>query len=334
MKFNLEQLSTSLGKGVLYRKFLIFGPEESVAAATLNTIITQLKQIMGPDINIEHLQYSAIKDNMATVNDGLKSRSLFGGQKVIIINNVSGAPVKELVKIYKNDLQHGTIITMAGDLSKTSALRKIAEEAKDIVASICYKPDLKSIHILIKRKLFSLGLSNDNAIVSMIADLLPADQLIIYSELEKLALYKDTVKQVTAEDITACFSYSGDTSLDDLIYAIVSKEQKMRAKQLKRLLYSDINFMLVIRSLLNFFNKLLQVHANAVAAGSNPQSQVPSLRPPLFFKSRDNMMLACNAFSANQTKAIISRLVELERRCKSGTMDNKLLLQHFLLRAI
>lgn len=332
MKLTLEQLLIAVKKSDGCRKFLIFGPEEMVVSSAAKSLLAAFKNTN--DFDIEDLQYAAVKDEMFLVRDGLKSRSLFGGQKLIIINGLSGVPVKDLIEIYKQPLQYGVLIVVAGDLGKTSALRKLAEESKDVIAVACYKPDVKAMQTIIKNKLIALGLHHDVEIAAMIAELLPANTMVIDSELEKLALYKGDDHKVTIEDITACFAYSGEASLDELIHALVSRDLKLRAKQMQKLQHSDLNFMLVIRSLLNFFNKLLQVHINANTLGVSVQSAVQSLRPPLFFKSKDNMMLACNKFSLHQTKAIIARLVELERRCKSGVTDNKLLLQHFLLRAI
>jgi|GEM_PF-5566999 len=332
MKLNPEQLIAALKKGASYRKFVIFGPEESVADSTLKSVIEHLKK--SNDLDVENLQYSTVKENISAVRDGLQSRSLFGGQKVIVISGVSGVIIKDLIEIYKQPLQYGVLITIAGDLGKTSPLRKLGEEAQDIAATACYKIDVKTMHLIIRTKLQDLALQHDAAVVGMIAELLPTNTMIIDSELEKLSIYKGDDRQLAVSDIIACFSYSGEASLDELIHAIVSRDLKLKAKQLQKLLYSELNFMLIIRSLLNFFNKLLQVHITADASRITLQSAVQTLRPPLFFKSRDNMLLACNNFSLNQTKAIVARLVELERRCKGGAVDNKLLLQHFLLRAI
>jgi DNA polymerase-3 subunit delta len=332
MKLNPEQLNTSLANELKYRKFLIFGPEESVIETTFTSLTNNVKK--NADVDVQQIDYSTAKNDIALVRDGLKSKSLFGGSKLIVVSGISGNISKEFIELCKEPVKNGILILLAGDLGKTSQIRKLAESADDMCATACYKPDAKAIYSLIRSKMQTLGLTFDSNIVNMIAELMPLNSIIIEGELEKLAIYKLDEKNVTEEDVIACFSYSGESSIDDLINAIVSKNLVFKNKQMKRLLHSEINFMLVIRSLVNFFHKLVQVHVIALDKNVIPTHAIQSLTPPLFFKSRDNMILAVNNFSLSQAKIIIGRLIELERRCKSGSVDPSLLLQHFLLRAI
>lgn len=332
MKLNPDQLIASLAKELKCRKFLIFGPEESVIETTSSSLINNIKKMI--DVDVQQIDYSIAKNDIALMRDGLKSKSLFGGSKLIIVSGISGNISKEFIELCKEPIKNGVLILVAGDLGKTSQIRKLAESCDDISATACYKPDAKTISGLIRSKMQSLGLTFDSNIVNMIAELMPLNSIIIEGELEKLSIYKLEEKNVTEEDVTACFSYAGESSIDDLINAIVSKNFVLKNKQMKRLSNSDVNFMLVIRSLLNFFHKLVQVHVIAIDKKMIPTQAIQLLAPPLFFKSRDNMVMAINNFSLAQAKIIIGRLIELERRCKSGSVDPNLLLQHFLLRAI
>lgn len=332
MKLNPDQLIASSANELKCRKFLIFGPEESVIETTSTSLINNIKKMI--DLDVQQIDYSVAKNDIALVRDGLKSKSLFGGSKLIIVSGISGNISKEFIELCKEPIKNGVLILLAGDLGKTSQIRKLAESGDDISATACYKPDAKAIFGLIRAKMQSLGLTFDSNIVNMIAELMPLNSIIIEGELEKLSIYKLEEKNVTEEDVIACFSYAGESSIDDLINAIVSKNLSLKNKQMKRLSNSDVNFMLVIRSLLNFFHKLVQVHVIAIDKKIIPTQAIQSLTPPLFFKSRDNMVMAVNNFSLPQAKIIIGRLIELERRCKSGSVDPNLLLQHFLLRAI
>jgi DNA polymerase-3 subunit delta len=351
MKLTPEQLLHSLKNGSKVRKFILYGPEESVAENLKKQIVKILKSQI--DLEYEEHTYQAAKEDLFQITDSLAARSLFGGEKLLVIEGISGVIPKAFIELCNKPIFYGYLVILAGDLSKTSPLRKLAESATEINGVACYSPDEKTVLNIIRTKLQELGMQFSPEIPHMIASMLPANQLIIESELEKLAVYKGDDKRVQEADVDACLTSSAEILLEELAHALISKDPKLKALQLNQLAQSDINFILVIRALMNFFNRLLQLWALAEAqmrpidiANNNAKSKpepaavstahrvIPNLRPPVFYRTRDNMMLAARNFTPKQTKLVLRRLIELERRCKIGQIDRDLLLQHFLLLAI
>lgn len=331
MKLSPEQILKILSSNTPYRKFLIFGPEQSAVESSSKRMAYVLQKKL--NLSVRELNYSDVKNSLSDIVDLLNTKSLFGEEALVFLTSVSGVLPKELIEICRQGIKYGYLIVSAGDLGKTSPLRKYAEESSDMAAVACYKLDEKAVYHVIDHKFKELGITAGNEIIYFIMEMVPYDRSIIEIELEKIALYKGDDKKLTPEDIVACLAYSGEASIDNLINSIVSKNLHKKAAQMNNILHSDMNFMLIIRSLLNFFNKLLQVHNISYQKGISLQGAVQTLKPPLFFKARDNMLLACKNFSLPQTKLVINRLIELERRCKSGA-NPQLLLQHFLLRAV
>src|SRR4029453_11078434 len=89
------------------------------------------------------------------VLDEVNALGLFGGDRLIWIRGAANekALIDSLHEIAANPPESSFLIIEAGDVKKTSGLRKAAEGARTVVAIPCYADDARALNALIDAEL-------------------------------------------------------------------------------------------------------------------------------------------------------------------------------------
>jgi len=332
MKINSAQLDNWLQKLSALRLVLVYGPEEGQIRLVTQKLYKHFLSDSDPDFNLVTFNYKQIKDDLSTLRDEMASVSLLGGNKVIVIEDCAATIAKELQELLKKPIGKAKVILVSDDLKPTSNLRKLFEGEEHCAAIACYKDDVRQMQKFISEYMTSNSMQYEVSVPQALANILPANRLLVTSELEKLNTYCNREK-IKLEDVAASVADCKELLLDELCFAFLRPEGKAIPKLITTMIAEDTNFVLIIRVLLRYTLRMLEVK-NAMRLGKNAETAVAALKPPVFFKQRDNLTQLARVVALEKLSLLLKKLLQLEMDCKSGKLDPQLLTFNFLVQEV
>lgn len=295
---------------------LLYGPD-----AMRTSIMRQdfLKQYLGPDADEEmrltRMTGAELKSEPASLQDAIKAIGFFPGQRGVLVD----AATDNLAPIVKDalaDWQEGDAIMVfeAGNLSKGSALRKLAEGAPSAAAIGIYAdpPSRATVDEALARA----GAEADNDAKALLFEyaraLDPGDfrQLV-----EKCALYGlDRTEPLGVEDVEACAPASVEEGLDAIIHAAADGKVQMIGPQLARLSAQGVNPTTLCISATRHFKQLHQAASNP----AGPDTGMSKLRPPVFGPRRDLMLRQIRGWGMHNLERALTVLLDTDLSLRSS----------------
>ncbi len=169
------------------RLFLVCGPDQSAVA----DIAQKLFATYGKEAELVELESDQIHRDPALLVDEASAIGLFGDKRYIRLNITREHGLEALENLLNTSVAGNPVIATAGDLKKTSKIRKLVEGDKLALAHICYLPDAGQLAPMIQNMARDAGLRLDRSMAQMIADATGNDRKLAAAEIEKLALYYD-----------------------------------------------------------------------------------------------------------------------------------------------
>ncbi len=325
MKLNANIIDTWLRNAPKSLQFfLIYGPE----LGQIKLIADKLVKHFGSqetDLNISNISFSKIKDDLSLLTDEIASTSLFGGRKIIVLDDAPTTLPKGMLELLKSPRGNAIVIFLSEELKPTSSLRKNFETLDNCISIACYKDDSTTMQKYIREYLTQKNIEFSTDIPSLLAESLPANRMMVNSEIEKLITYKEGDESpINSEDVVNVITEASEISLDELCNAIALKDAKLTQKCIEQLIQEDKNFVFVIRVLLKYFMRLFEVKAS-IEQGASVVDAVGKLRPPVFFKQKDNLIKNCRLVSNDRIKLVLNTLLRLELQCKNTFVSPELL---------
>lgn len=329
MKLTSSNLQNLFGNKPLPQIILIYGPEEAEVSVSKQKILHHLQKSEPEELEIINHPFSTIRENPIVLRDEMASLSLLNNKRVIIISDTAASINKELIEVIKLSKGSTNVIFIAGDLAKTSSIRKFFEEEVTLLAIACYKPDQIRLKKTVREYLDKAGFKYQSEAVDTIVEILPANEHIIKNELDKLSLYLGDQKHLSYENIINVIGVNQEVSLDDLCKALTEKNINKIQKYLISLSNADVNYMLIVRVLANFLIKVIKVKT-LMTEGKNIEQAIFSLKPPVFFKQKDNLVLAAKKLSLEEALIYFKKIVDIELKCKKGLAQPEVILNQEL----
>lgn len=199
---------------------------------------------------------------------------------------------------------------------------------KNALSIACYKDDPKQIEGFVSTYLTAQGVKFDADVPSILANILPSNKMVIKSELEKLVTFNNKDGALTAEDIRDVISDSQELALDDLCVAVALSNKVAILKAMEVATQTETNYMLVLRVLQKYLNRILDVYSKT-AEGLSIDMAIAKLSPPVFFKQKDNLIRVCKTLDKDKVLSMLSDIVHLELECKKRNIDQLLVISNF-----
>jgi DNA polymerase-3 subunit delta len=306
---------------------LAFGPEDGPVDATAEMVVKAWTQL--GDYDIIKLDFREVKDDFSQCLAELSSMSLFGQRKLVIVSAVGATLNKGALEALEKMGYGGKVIFKGLDLKASSSFRKFVEGSKNGLSIGCYNEDTKQIAVFIRQHLQESNVAFDAEVVEVLALMLPANKLLIRSELQKLMTYCMN-RTIQIEDVTDSVCGGNELALDELCVAVVTGKKKEIIALMHKAQQQDESFILILRVLQRYVMKVLNIRA-WMQQGLDVQSAVSKLSPPVFFKQRDALIRVCSTVDMQNILALNADLVKLERDCKLLGMDTHMIITNFLI---
>ena len=296
-----------------YVPLLLYGPNEGLIRENYTKLKNLFIQNSFEEIN---LTGKAITEQPETLFDEINTVSMFNDHKIITIEQ----PIDKNIEIFEETFQilpiNTLIVVLADNLKKTSKIRKFFENSKSFLACANYEDDLRSNsqQIQILEKNIDRTLNKD--IKNYLNQNLSSDRMISNHEVEKIILlYYGTDAKPELEEIKLIFNDNSDLGLSKISQLAFSGQPNKVSINLNRIFAEGVNPVAVVRTMLNYVQRI-QVTQIALKKTNNFESAIKSLKPPVFWKDKDNFKLHCKKWPISETILNFDLLVDTELNCK------------------
>jgi DNA polymerase-3 subunit delta len=275
----------------------------------------KLLKSVTPDLtdafNACDLNESTLLADPARLADEAAAISMMGGRRTVRVRG-AGNDLADLFESFLDDPKGDALVVIeAGDLAKTSALRKIFDGHKSAAAIQCYPDSIRDLGDVVRDALRAEGLSIASDALEECVARLGNDRGVTRRELEKLMLYMHGHKQVTLADVRAVMGDEAEARSESACDAAGSGDLAKLDRELERLWVSDTAPAQVIRSAMGHFQKLLQVRESA-ARGEQIDMVMKRLRPPVHFSRTTAFKAQAQRWNSDKLGEALDMLLDAE----------------------
>lgn len=307
------------------RVVLIYGPDRGLVSERARAFITKAGFTPDDPFAVVRMEAAELDRDPGRLIDEAGTMPMFADRRLIWVRNAAGQKgLAEEVKILAADPPPtSTLLIEAGDLKKGTGLRAIVESAKAAMALPCYADEGRALETLIDDELEKAGMSISLDARQLLRVSLGGDRLASRSELEKLTLYAEGAREITADDVTNAIGDVSAMSLDKVIDAVLSGDLEAFERALARAIAVGGQLQTILASALRQFHGL-HLARSSMADGKTAQAAVASMRPPIFFSRQKPMEAALQRWGVDDFARILPRLqaAVLESRKRPDLADS------------
>ena len=323
------QLNDVIKKSSLPPFLIFYGLNEGLIRDNILKISKSFNETAETDVI--NISGKDIDDNQNIIDEEIRSFSMFSKQKLIHIENIKD---KHLQYFENTELGDNKVLVIikSENLNKNSKIRNFFENHKQYGAIPCYEDDVRSIMNLVSQFQSDNKIKFDNDIKNYLVQNLSNDRIISKNELEKILLMighqKD--KEIKLQDIQALLNDSSSNSLNIINEHAMYGKVNQVSKNLYKIFNEGTNAVAIIRSLLNYLVRLHKTQIEIKKTG-NFDEAIKQLRPPVFWKDKDNFKNHCTKWPTKDILHYIERLLEAEYMCKTQSSLNNEICEKYIL---
>jgi len=292
------------------RFYLFHGPDEAQSRALAARVV----EALGASKTM--IPASAIKSDPATLLDEASAMSLFGGKRVVWIEPATKDIEQGLVALLDAPATENPVVAIAGALTKSSPLLKLAEASPLALAYAAYAPEGQDAERMVIDLGRRFGLKIAPPVAARLADGCGNDQGVVAQELQKLALYVDASTEAPKEldlgAIDEVGAESGEGDFQKLADLALGGEIDSLVEELTRLSGAGSEAIPVVRSLQRRLLMLAPARAR-IEHGERLDAVMTSLGKAIFFKDKAKVGRMLNKWSAEDLATVAERAGKLER---------------------
>ncbi len=309
--------------------FLIYGPNEGL----IRDHIIKIKSDYLRDVDFEEVSITgkSIDLNSEILETSANSISMFNSYKLIILDSLKDKNMSELENVINLAPTQTMLIVKSSNLKKTSKLRKLFESNAQCYALACYEDDAKSMMRLIDNFVKENNISFDRDTKNYLLQTLSTDRMISFNELQKISLfYANTDATPDLEEVKNLLNDTSSNNLQKMNESVMYGNMTKSSNIISRLLSEGNNPISILRSLINYLKRVQKVKVE-MKKGSNFDTAIKFLRPPLFWKDKDNFQQHCVRWPLNKIEKNLSQLLDAEIDCKTNSKLSGILCERSIL---
>jgi DNA polymerase-3 subunit delta len=291
------------------RVVLIYGSDEGLVAERTERMANA---VVGPNADpLAHLRLESaeIAEDPPRLADEAHAIPLFGGTRAIRVRVAGNRPIDRAVQMILAAPPHDSwIILSAGDLRKSSPLRKLCETSKGAWSIASYADTDRDLDRMIDDETRNAGLTISAEARAALKSLIGSDRLISRSEIRKLGLYAAGSAGIGIADVRALVGDAGTFALDETVDAMIAGDSVALDRGYRRLVASGTPGIVVAGAALRHCNFLEKARA-AIDKGETAEVIVRRAVPPIFpFSRQASVAKQISAWSAGRIERALTIL--------------------------
>lgn len=321
---------------------LVYGPDLGLVRERADSVARQVSPDFKDPFNYLELTDADLKSDPSRLADEAAALSMMGGERVVRIRtNGEGASAAAKLVIEGLERGHlkptGIVVIEAGDLSKTSGLRKLFEGSKAAIALPCYADAPADIRAVAADAARIEDLRFDSEALDLLVLLLGEDRGVSRSEIDKLILYKgpkavrEGAATITLDDVRAVLVDTVSDAAGEAAGAAADGAQTRLARALHRSASAGSSPVGTVRALQREFLRLRSARAH-MAEGASAEAAMGKLRPPVFFMEKRAFEARLSRWPLAKLDAALDLLLEAELGAKSTGLPDEEIVERAALR--
>lgn len=324
---------------------LVYGPDAGLVRERAMALVVRVTPDLKDPFNAIEFTDQDLKAEPSRLADEAAALSFLGGRRSIRLRT-SGDAAHDAAKLLVDALDGGylnanaLVVVEAGDLARTSRLRKLFEAARRAVTVPCYEDRAEDVAALAETIAREHGLRFARNALDYAASLLGSDRGVTRSELEKVALYhgppsddREADAVITLEDVHACLVDGESEALYEVAAAALDGDPARLSRGLRRLAASGGSDVGLTRALQREVARLMSVHDD-IAAGRSPKEAMARLRPPVFFGDQRAFTARLNKWPPRKLAIASDALMEAEVAAKTTGWPAQLMVERTAFRLV
>lgn len=314
------------------RAALIYGPDQGQVRERAE----QMSRAIVPDLKdpfrVTTLSWGDVAADPARLADEAAQMAFGGGRRLVRVRPPGTADARYLEALFQAPSLNALVVLEAGDLAKSSALRRRFEEKDGIAAIACYADEETGILSLIKDVLGQAQLQLEQAAEDYLLRNLGNDRGVSRRELEKLVLYMGrSGPLVTLADVQACIGDHAGFDIDDVVDAAAEGQLNALDLALRRAFGAGETAVSLLRRTMSHFQRLHLAHG-FMTVGATPEAAMAKLKPPIFFKRQATVRGQLRRWSGPTLERALDILLTAEMAVKSTGAPDQALCRQALMR--
>jgi len=311
---------------------LVYGPDEGLVRERADLLVKAVLGDAGDDpFRLALLTADTIRKDPASLADEAQAMSLMGGRRVVRVRDAADGISASLKHVLESARSGDALLVLeAGDLGKSSSLRKLCEADAKAAVIPCYADGPREVASLIRETLQAQRIAIDDDTVEYLVGNLGSDRAVSRQELEKLVLYAGAGGRIELADAVASVGDSSALELEDVIYDAMDGRTATIDGALSRLFLEGQAPVSIVRAVMRHAQRL-HFCAAQVAGGQPLDLAVRSLRPPIFFKYTDRFRRQAEQWPAERCERLLKRLTQAELDLKRTGYPDETLCRHLLI---
>ena len=311
---------------------VVFGPEASMVNYRFDLIAKKIAPDLSDPFLVSNLSKERLSGDKGILADEFFSLSMLGGRKLILVKDCDAAAGEALKIIFEDrdfaKKSENFILIQAGDLDKSSVLRKICEDSSSFAALACYEEDERAIKKFIQDELVKKQIKFNSQIIDIFLERFGKNRQIILTELEKILLFLNDEKTLTSEVVEGLTASESEVSTNEFVMSFAMQNFEVALLQAEKLFRNNFEPITLIRFLSNHMQKLYHARSDIDSAGVDFDEAVSKQR--LFFKTEIDFKRQLRGASLSFLIKILYELEGLEVKIKSGSLPAKLVFTAFV----
>ena len=273
---------------------------------------------------------SEIIKNEKLLYDQINNISMFGGNKIIFINEVSEKLVNKIDNIIEKTPDHIRLVLFTQNLDKKSKIRSIFEKSKKTGIIPCYQDNHRTLTEYIKVKLKDYtGLSQD--IINLLISNSGLDRKVLFNELEKMrSLFQN--KKIDREKLHGLINDENNLNFDDLRDSCLEGDAEKLNKNLGSISLNNENIYYYLNSLNQRVQKLsMLIKQNE--KDKNVDYALDNLRPKVFWKDKPVILRQIKKWDYPKLQKVRDIIIDTEINMKTKMNNyNAIVLKNLLVK--
>ena len=309
--------------------FLVYGPNEGLVRNIIQTLSTMFKNNDSADEVL--ISAKNLDEDPNKIMEEIQTFSMFNTKKIILVDTIKDKHSSIIDGLQNHEFENTILILKSDNLTKSSKLRKLFDASKSIFSIPCYEDDARSIMNLVQSFIQSSNLILDREIKNYLVQFLSNDRSLNQNELEKIYLYQKNRKEsLTLEEVKLILNDSTSTNLNKVNESIMYGKTKIASKIIHKIFSEGTNSIAIIRSLINYMLRMQQTKIE-IKKQKNFDEAIQILKPPLFWKDKDNFQNHCKAWPLNEIEKSLTVLLNAEYKCKSDSSLSPMICEKYVL---
>lgn len=309
-----HQLEKIIQENTQFISILIYGPNEGL----VKDQIEKLTKNYLSQGDYEEISFNGkdLDEDPGSLEAIIRSVSMFFKNKIVTADGIKDKHLSIIEEVVLKAPEQGVLIIREGSLSKSSKMRKFFEVHKTCLSLPCYEDDsrsiMKNIEEFTRKNKFELSRDIKNYLLQSLSN----DRMISKRELEKIEIfYKNSNSKIKLEEIKILLNDSSSQNLNKMNEHVMFGNTTKSSKIINKLLSEGTSPISLVRSLINYLSRVQQTKIE-MKKGNNFDSSIKILKPPVFWKDKDNFQKHCFKWPLRSIELGLNQLLETEITCK------------------